>query len=181
MTEQPNWLTNWFYYLSELISMLFHKTLNSCFIIILNFPWKSKLLNLGTLDWPLPGRSSRYSRVTSHLVYRCTHCHLLKTEVSPIQDITSVGLGLCVFLQSLSRIRLIGSPWTVACKAPQFTDFSRQEYWSGLPFPIPRGLSNLTQGSNLSFLCLLPWKEDSLPQSHLGIPLYLLSTFSLLP
>ena len=27
------------------------------------------------------------------------------------------------------------TPWTVACQAPLFMEFSRQEYWSGLPFP----------------------------------------------
>ena len=29
------------------------------------------------------------------------------------------------------------TPWTVACQAPLFMGFSRQEYWSGLPFPSP--------------------------------------------
>ena len=32
------------------------------------------------------------------------------------------------------------TPWTVACQAPQSTGFSRQEYWSGLPFPSPGDL-----------------------------------------
>jgi len=27
------------------------------------------------------------------------------------------------------------TPWTVACQAPLFMGFSRQEYWSGQPFP----------------------------------------------
>ena len=31
-------------------------------------------------------------------------------------------------------------PWTVAYQAPQSMGFSRQEYWSGLPFPSPRDL-----------------------------------------
>ena len=34
----------------------------------------------------------------------------------------------------LSRVHFCG-PWTVACQAPQSMVFSRQEYWSGLPFP----------------------------------------------
>ena len=34
-------------------------------------------------------------------------------------------------------------PWTVACQAPLSAEFSRQEYWSGLPFPSPRDLPNL--------------------------------------
>ena len=32
------------------------------------------------------------------------------------------------------------TPWTVARQAPLFTEFSRQDYWSGLPFPSPRDL-----------------------------------------
>ena len=34
------------------------------------------------------------------------------------------------------------TPWTVACQAPLSVGFSQQEYWSGLPFPPPRDLSN---------------------------------------
>ena len=32
------------------------------------------------------------------------------------------------------------NPWTVACQAPPSMGFSRQEYWSGLPFPSPGDL-----------------------------------------
>ena len=35
------------------------------------------------------------------------------------------------------------TPWTVACQAPLSLEFSRQEYWSGLPFPSPGDLPNL--------------------------------------
>ena len=44
------------------------------------------------------------------------------------------------WVKSLSRIRLFGSPWTVAYQAPPSMGFSRQEYWSGLPFPSPGDL-----------------------------------------
>ena len=37
--------------------------------------------------------------------------------------------------QSLSRVELFTNPWTVAHQAPLFMEISRQEYWSGLPFP----------------------------------------------
>ena len=40
-------------------------------------------------------------------------------------------------MKSLSRVRLLADPWTVACQAPLSMGFSRQEYWSGLPFPSP--------------------------------------------
>ena len=32
------------------------------------------------------------------------------------------------------------TPWTIACLAPLSMEFSRQEYWSGLPFPSPGDL-----------------------------------------
>ena len=34
------------------------------------------------------------------------------------------------------------TPWTIACHVPLSMGFSRQEYWSGLPFPSPEDLSN---------------------------------------
>ena len=39
--------------------------------------------------------------------------------------------------QSLSRIQLFATPWTVAYQAPLSIGFPRQEYWSALPFPSP--------------------------------------------
>ena len=43
-------------------------------------------------------------------------------------------------VKSLSRVRLFATPWTVAYKAPPSMGFSRQEYWSALPFPSPGDL-----------------------------------------
>ena len=50
--------------------------------------------------------------------------------------------ALCLFVvvQQLSRVLLFAIPWTVACQAPLSMRFSRQEYWSGLPFPSPGDL-----------------------------------------
>ena len=45
-------------------------------------------------------------------------------------------------VKSLSRVRLFATPWTVAYQAPPSVGFSRQEYWSGLPFPSPGDLPN---------------------------------------
>ena len=42
---------------------------------------------------------------------------------------------VCVHPQSLSRVWLFATLWAVACQAPLSMGFSRQEYWSGLPFP----------------------------------------------
>ena len=41
------------------------------------------------------------------------------------------------WVQSLSRVRLFATPWTVAYQASPSMGFSRQEYWSGLPFASP--------------------------------------------
>ena len=40
-------------------------------------------------------------------------------------------------VKSLNRVRLFATPWIVAYQAPPSMEFSRQEYWSGLPFPSP--------------------------------------------
>ena len=44
--------------------------------------------------------------------------------------------------QSLSRVQLCATPWTVAHWASLSMEFSRQDYWSGLPFPPPGDLPN---------------------------------------
>ena len=43
-------------------------------------------------------------------------------------------------VESLSRVRLFATPWTVAYQAPPSIKFSRQECWSGLPLPSPGDL-----------------------------------------
>ena len=45
-----------------------------------------------------------------------------------------------VKVKSLSRVQLFVTPWTVAYQAPPSMGFSRQECWSGLPFPSPEDL-----------------------------------------
>ena len=73
-----------------------------------------------------------------------------------------------VKVKSLSCVWLFETPWTVACQAPVSMKFSRQEYWSGLPFPI-QGIFP-TQGSNPHLLSLLHWHVGSLPLAQQGKP-----------
>ena len=49
-------------------------------------------------------------------------------------------VAMKVKVKSLSRVRLFVTLWTVAHQAPLSMEFSRQEYWSGLPFPSPGDL-----------------------------------------
>ena len=59
----------------------------------------------------------------------------LMSASSPFQGPKShrTQSGCAVF----SRVRVFSTPWTAACQAPLSMGFSRQEYWSGLPFPPP--------------------------------------------
>ena len=45
-----------------------------------------------------------------------------------------------VKLKLLGHVRFFATPWTVAHQASPSMEFSRQEYWSGLPFPSPEDL-----------------------------------------
>ena len=50
------------------------------------------------------------------------------------------GKPLYLTTRHFSRVRLCATVWSVACQVPLFMRFSRQEYWSGLPFPSPGDL-----------------------------------------
>ena len=88
----------------------------------------------------------------------------------------------CVVAQSC---RLCATPWTVARQAPLSLGFSRQEYWSGLPFPRPVDLSEqgiepvspmspaLGLGRGVNSLPLAP---PGKPSSALGLHLSVLGT-----
>ena len=75
------------------------------------------------------------------------------------------GLG-----ESRSRVRLFVISWTAAHQAPLSMGFSRQEHWSGLPFPSPGGLpypgieSRSPELQADSLLSKPPGKPPNLPQ-----------------
>ena len=80
-------------------------------------------------------------------------------------------LDFCMCVCVLSCVRLFGTPWTVAYKAPLSMGFSQQEYESGLPFPSPGDLpdSGIKPTSPVSPAL----QEDSLPLSHEGLDFYM--------
>ena len=61
-------------------------------------------------------------------------------EIFSYVRILRLGGILKVKVKSLSCVRLFPTLWTVAHQAPPSLGFSRQEYWSGLPFPSPGDL-----------------------------------------
>ena len=70
---------------------------------------------------------------------------------------------MLVAVWSTDDAGLCGTPWTVAGQAPLSMGFSRQGYWSGLPFPPPEDLPDPGIDSLPSVFCLLPWQVGSLP------------------
>ena len=73
-----------------------------------------------------------------------------------------------VKVKPLNHVQLFATPWTVACQAPPSMEFSRQEYWSGLPFPSPGDLPNPGIEPRSPVL-----QTDSLPSEPTGMSLLL--------
>ena len=65
-------------------------------------------------------------------------------------------------LNCFSRVKLFAILWTVACQAPLLMGFSRQEYWSGVPFPSPGDLPPGTEAGSPAL------QADSLPSEPPG-------------
>ena len=73
-----------------------------------------------------------------------------------------------VKVKSLSCVGLFATPWTIAHQAPVSMEFSRQEYWSGLPFPSPGDLPDpgIEPGSPAL-------EADALPSEPQGSPIFI--------
>ena len=82
----------------------------------------------------------------------------------------NIFICMCM-LSHFSCVPLFAIPWTVARQAPLSMGFSRQGYWSGLPFPPPGDLPH--QESNLHLLCLMHRPAGSLLLAPPGKPIYL--------
>ncbi|CAI9180663.1 unnamed protein product [Rangifer tarandus platyrhynchus] len=74
-------------------------------------------------------------------------------------------LALTWAISILALLCLFATPWTVALQAPLFMEFSRQEYWSGLPFPPPGELLSPETEPGSPAL-----QADSLPSEPPGKP-----------
>ena len=70
----------------------------------------------------------------------------------PIQPAVKITVYVCMCVcvcvcvcvcESLSLVQLFATPWMTVQKAPLSMGISRQEYWSGFPFPPPRNLPDL--------------------------------------
>ena len=81
------------------------------------------------------------------ILYTCTYiCTTYKTKY----------MSVCV---CVSWVQLFPTPWTIARQDPQSVGFSRQEHWSGLPFPSPGDLPNpeIEPGSHIAGQFFTVW------------------------
>ena len=64
----------------------------------------------------------------------------------------------------LSRVRLFTTPWTIARQATLSMGFSKQEYWTGLPFPSPGNIPDPgIEPEQVGSLPLEPWIPTGSP------------------
>ena len=118
---------NVFKYNETSLSILFQQVLTNK-----SFPW-NKFFNTKFNVWIKKGNSWTWKETAEHFPKMNVmwlniiqfECFLEKVKVK---------------VKSLSRVQLFAAPWTVAYQAPPSMDFSRQEYWTGLPFPSPGDL-----------------------------------------
>ena len=138
-------LKKWLYKKDCFSFLIYNVTTDIDFSFLLNI-----LIIISCASLKLKGKGSEHSQylfwsLSSRGPYPC----------SEILSWESGDLGSCLScmsegVKSLSRVRLFATPWTVAHQALPSMGFSRQEYWSGLPFPSPGGSSQLRDRTRIS-------------------------------
>ena len=125
-------------------------------------------------------RTLRRGILTVRSQCRGLHAHQRFSSVALLELFVFLLFALCYLLlgrkvmtnlkvkkvKSLSRARFFATPWTVAHQAPPSMGYSRQEYWSGLPFPSPGESSRArdwTQVSRIAGRCFNLWATREAP------------------
>ena len=112
-------------------------------------------------DWNAKIRSQEVPGVTGNNKTRddSTHgCHqMVKSKIRLIIFFAAEdGEALLLLLSHFSRVRLCATPWTAAYQAPPSMEFSRQEYWSGVPSPSRGEALYSSKNNTWSWLWLRP-------------------------
>ena len=84
------------------------------------------------LDWVAISFSRRSFRPRDQ-----THIFWIGRQIFYHWATREVHIEVLLLLSRFSNVRLCATPWTAAHQAPQSLGCSRQEHWSGLPFPSP--------------------------------------------
>ena len=99
--------------------------------------------------------------------YCCCIVVVYFCQIPPVLQSISQGVNIIEWkCQSLSHVWFFATPWSVACQAPLSMEFSRQEYWSGLPRPSPGNLPDPGIEPRSPTL-----QADSLPSEPPGKPI----------
>ena len=124
------------------------------------YAWRH-IIHLSSLSGPSSQPSKAYSKVLQRkqLSFRFLPFSVSAEICMYLRDPQTLGLGsylkssdffriISLFLctthkvKLLSRVWLFVTPWTIACQVASSMGFSKQEYWSGLPFPFPGDLTD---------------------------------------
>ena len=130
--------------------------------------WSLVPLPLLNLAWILKVHGSRTGEARlgefGALLYWCVRWVQLCGSWNILWHCPSSGWDMCICAKSLSRVRVPVTPWTVAHQAPLPMGLSRQEYWSGVPYPCP------SPGIELRFCVSYLGRWVLYRQSHVGSP-----------
>ena len=143
--------------------------LNSSSFIYQNMEKHPLIQHIGTYSykhWEL-GMETSKKQVNNEMSNEISADEKCKVKKLKSKCFTGTNVHVCA-MSAVSRVQLFVISWTAALLAPPSLGFSRQENWSGLPFPTAGYFP--TQWWNLSLLRLLHWQADSLPLHNLGSP-----------
>ena len=93
--------------------------------------WIRKLWYIYTMEYYSPIKKNTFESVLMRW---------MKLELIIQSEVSQKEKHQYSMLSHLSRVQLFATPWIVAHQAPLSMEFSRLEYWSGLPFPSPGDL-----------------------------------------
>ena len=128
------------------------------------------LLQMGTVSWFFPSCFSQVLSIScrEQSLWESTRSDMARCP-SPTPSARTLHKTIPIILWkwkwncwSLSCIQLFVTPWTVAHQVPRSMESSRQEYWSGLPFPSPGDLPDPGIETGAPAL-----QEDTLPSEPL--------------
>ena len=104
-----------------------------------------------------------FHRALLKICSRSSHSPYSGTAHVRVRVCVCARVCVCVCVRACVCVRLFATPQTIAHQAPLSMEFSRQEYWSGLPFPSPE----IEPASPVSPAL----QADSLPSEPLGKPI----------
>ena len=135
-------------------------------LISFRMDWFDLLAVQGTLRSLLQQNSSKASILQCSAFFTVQLSHPCMTTGKTIALTRRTFVSKVQTNVSLSRVPLFATPWTVAYQAPLSMEFSRQEYWSELPFPSPGNLPHPGIEAGSPTL-----QADTLPSNPPGKPL----------